>query len=299
MSWCRGLVANVDSINKTALILQSIPGTGKGHFVTLLRRMLGGRNTWIANGLDQVVKNAANIENKRLVAVEEMSSVWEEMKPNFNKLKHYITDSPISIRDLYIKLYMIENISNWIFLSNHKDAFVIEQGDRRYNCIDVSEAHLNDWGYFGKLEKEFENQEVIDAFYTALMDAPDFEIVPLHKLLTTELRSQMQQLSKPSTLKFLEKRIENQPHFAIGCGELYEEFVRWCGTCTEHKVSNTRFALLLKDARDTKNKPMLVKGGPKVRFYHTPEWVGAYPATIPKKIDCYGKPVFTQPGWWE
>ena len=55
-------------------------------------------------------------------------------------------------------------------MTNHQDSMVIEQGDRRYHCIKISDCHINDAVYFEYIRKQCFNQETADTFYTYLLE---------------------------------------------------------------------------------------------------------------------------------
>ena len=168
------------------------------------------------------MNNLIGIENKRLVVVNECASTWEELKPTFDKFKTLITDYPQSIRRLYFDPYNIQNISNFIFGTNHKDSIVVEGLDRHYAPFALSEEHRNDEIYFAKIRAECFNQEVVNAFYSWLLDAKDFEIVPLNKPPNTELRAEFQQSHNQVLTVLLCKGLKDvlnsvfkQPHYMM------------------------------------------------------------------------------------
>jgi len=272
MSWFRGTVHNLDDINKVALIFQGLQGCGKNTLVPdFLKWVYGEDNMWSnASGVSFVLNNLVGIENKRIVVVNECASTWEELRPNFDKFKTLITDNTQFIRRLYFDQYRIQSISNFILITNHKDSIVIEQGDRHYMAVAVSEIHRDDWNYFAMIRRECFNQEVADAFYTMLLDATDFEIVPLNKFPHTELRAEFQQASQSSTYRFITQRVQRRPQFFIQQTALFEEFNRWRVKQGEKNIiSQTTFGLKLCNVRGPDMKPLVEKAGPQKRHYQT------------------------------
>jgi len=125
------------------------------------------------------------LQGKRLVNINEMSSTKEEFRSNFDKIKSYITDPTIMIEPKGVNPYTIKNISNFVLFTNHRDAIIVEETDRRYAIFEMSSAHMNDNEYFGKIRRECFNQDVANEFYTYLLDFP---AVSLNQIPDTELR---------------------------------------------------------------------------------------------------------------
>ena len=51
-----------------------------------------------------------------------------------DRLKKYITNRRVEIRAMGVNKYMADNLTNWLFLTNHRDAVVKTENDRRY-CV--------------------------------------------------------------------------------------------------------------------------------------------------------------------
>ena len=265
LSWTAGLVTNLKSINKTALVLQSLPGTGKNTFTEFLRFVLGQHCIYEATGVGSIAqKHNSIIQGKRLIVVNELSSTRAEFHSQFDKIKSYITDKTVIIEPKNVNQYSIENIGNYIYMTNHKDSMVIEQGDRRYHCIEVSTKYINHWDYFGLLREKCFNQATADAFYTFLLD---YKAEPLYKIVETQLRKDMMQLSKPSTLKFIDEFVDHPEEFFVNdeeyheqagkelfkksrriqASEFFSKYVRWCKESNEKPISQTKFGLIVKE----------------------------------------------------
>lgn len=251
ISWLAGLFTNLRSINKTALLLQSSPGCGKNTLTDFLCEVVGKQNQLEVTGIGSITQRFnSELYGKRLVVINEMSSIPAEFHSQFDKLKTFITDDRITVEPKGIEMYTIDNIGNYILMTNHKDAMSLEQGDRRYECIEVSDARVKDVAYWTNLRSKcFNNQEVADAFYTYLLD---FEAESLFKILKSELRSDIQQASKFNTLKFLEAFIDNPQELKtrpMTPTVLYNKYIVWCSENGEKKpVNSCRFGLKLKES---------------------------------------------------
>ena len=79
LSWIAGLVTNLKSINKCALVLQSEPGCGKNTLTEFLSFVLGQHCIYETQGIASIAqKFNAVIQGKRLIVVNELSSTKTE-----------------------------------------------------------------------------------------------------------------------------------------------------------------------------------------------------------------------------
>jgi hypothetical protein len=247
ISWFAGLLTNKKSINMVALAMIAKPGTGKGFFLSFMKYILRSVNVCEITGIGPITqKHNTCLQNKRLVVINEMSSTRDEFRSNFDKLKTYITDPVITIEPKGVNSYQIDNISNFLLFSNHRDVIIVEESDRRYAIFEMSECHLNDTVYFNMLEKECFNQETADAFYTYLVN---FSAVEVRNIPNTVLRREMMDLSKSTPLKFLDA-IDDENIFdspTVSASEFYTRYQRWCSDNGEKNTySSTKFGASIK-----------------------------------------------------
>jgi hypothetical protein len=252
ISWFAGLVTNLTSINKIALAMVSGQGTGKGTLIEFMELVLRAVNVVSVAGVEKVTGRFNTIlQGKRMVNINEMSSTKDEFRSNFDKIKSYITDPTIMIEPKGVNSYTISNISNFILFTNHRDAIVVEETDRRYAIFEMSSAHMNDNDYFGTLRSNCFNQDVADEFYTYLLDFP---AVPLNVIPDTDLRREMINMSKSSPLKFLDAinddEILKQEVFNLNsyakASTMYSRYKTWCTDNGERNtMTSTKFGTIV------------------------------------------------------
>jgi hypothetical protein len=247
ISWFAGLVCNLGSINKVALDMISGQGTGKGTLIEFMGWVLREVNIVSTTGIQSITGRFNTIlQGKRLVNINEMSATKEEFKSNFDKIKSYITDPKVMIEPKGVNPYSIKNISNFVLFTNHRDAIIVEETDRRYAIFEMSSAHMNDNEYFGRIRRECFNQDVANEFYTYLLDFP---AVPLNQIPDTELRREMMNMSKPNTLKFLDAVREDNLYDGaeeVSATNLYDRYKQWCSDNGERTVvSSTKFGSIV------------------------------------------------------
>jgi hypothetical protein len=66
-----------------------------------------------------------------------------------------ITDNTFTIESKFVNSRTIDNVSNFIFVSNNFLPIKIENGDRKYVIFTTSNEWKNNFEYFDKLNKKF------------------------------------------------------------------------------------------------------------------------------------------------
>lgn len=136
-------------------VLYGEPGVGKD---TMLQPLLQGFGT--GNGGNATNQPAsvlqsdftAWLECKSLVVLQEVHSF--ERRSVADTLKPLLAAPPatLQINRKYMTAYAMPNIVNWVFLTNHADALVLEEKDRRIMVLECAwrQADVPD-GYFARL----------------------------------------------------------------------------------------------------------------------------------------------------
>jgi hypothetical protein len=81
---------------------------------------------------------------------------------NTDCLKSLITDNTCTIESTFVNSRVIDNVSNFIFVSNNFLPIKIENGDRRYVIFKTSHECKNNFEYFDGLYKMF----ITEFYYT-------------------------------------------------------------------------------------------------------------------------------------
>jgi hypothetical protein len=108
------------------------------------------------------------------------------------KLRNFITEETVPIRQMYANAIEVRNYSNWIFSSNMSDPVSIKRGDRRFNVgkyqplrLEMTDAEVD------RLAKE------VQGFYNYLIEFPaDFELAG--KVIETQDRNILISISENS-----------------------------------------------------------------------------------------------------
>lgn len=117
------------------VLMQSAKGVGKQMIAEVIKRSIGDAYTYQPDA-EELVSGVSQfngwMRNKLMIIVDEVRV--GDRNDLMNGLKTIITDRRIAIESKGVDQEMEDNVSNWIFFSNFKDAFPIDENERRY-CI--------------------------------------------------------------------------------------------------------------------------------------------------------------------
>ena len=117
-----------------AIILQGVEGDGKSFLGEMMQHVLGASNCLIINGEALDEKFTGWAEGNSMVFFEELKVDNFKKYEVINKIKPYITNPTVSVRKMRHDVYEAINTTNYVALSNYKDALPIHDNDRRY-CV--------------------------------------------------------------------------------------------------------------------------------------------------------------------
>lgn len=117
------------------VLVQSAKGIGKQMIAEVIKYSIGESYTYQPDA-EELVSGVSQfngwMRNKLMIIVDEVRV--GDRNELMNGLKTIITDRRIAIECKGVDQEMEDNVSNWIFFSNFKDAFPIDENERRY-CI--------------------------------------------------------------------------------------------------------------------------------------------------------------------
>jgi len=245
-----------------AIFLYGKQGTCKNFLVNfLLEHVLGRDTSYEVSGIDRVVqKHNKLLEGRRVIVVNELASTKDEFRPNFDKVKNYISDKVLDIEPKNIDQYQIPNISNWIFISNHMDSMYLEEDDRRYVCLETTDYYKGKYDIINEFAKKYKNQTVGNHFFTYLMS---YRGCNIKKIPNTKLKKEIKRISQSSIDAFMdimeeELQLESKERLTewadvgkeIGSNVLYQMYSSYCGSNGLKAVSNTKFGIRMNQKYD-------------------------------------------------
>jgi hypothetical protein len=119
----------------TAWVLHGTEGTGKGVLMNRILRPLLGRNQTTMRRMEEFNEPYnAFMKQCFLVFVDEVEAkAFTNEKGVMAKLRNFIVEPTIQIRQMYSNATEWENFTNWLFASNRPEPVVIPADDRRFN----------------------------------------------------------------------------------------------------------------------------------------------------------------------
>lgn len=141
-----------------AIMVQSMEGGGKTVFAEIMKYCLGSMYVYQPKAPELVSSGSkfnAWMRGKLCIIVDEIKV--DERRELIEILKPMITDKQIEVQAKGVDQEMEDNVANWIFFSNYKDAIPISRNGRRYailfsalqTILDIQRAGMNDT-YFNR-----------------------------------------------------------------------------------------------------------------------------------------------------
>jgi hypothetical protein len=240
--------------NQTALIFKSEEGAGKDIFFNWFGRKVIGDEYYISESKTNEIFGDRNglLENKILTIINET-----ELGKTYNigeVMKDSITREQNSIHSSYGIPFQQTNNNGYVFLTNNDFMMVISKTDRRFVIFMCNNTICNNYDYFTKLSKEFDNDEYARLFYNYLMfndeiDIDTFDFVNQRPI--SELYKDVQESFKNTMVSFLEDLIITRGNVSkteiIKSNTLFDMLIHFV-ECNKYKydINITKFGLLIK-----------------------------------------------------
>ena len=252
--WFANLLQHPDKKNKTCLVITGPQGAGKTEvFTNIWSKVIVG----YSNGNETSIKNItgdfnAGIENMKLVIINEMKNADTNQHLNCEMMKTLITDDSFKMNQKFEKVRKVQNVANFILVTNDSYPVHVENGDRRYVVIKVSGKHVGDFEYFDKLISERDSQEFYDNLYTYYMKM-DLTSFDPRKIPMTDAKRDIIEASKNSYELFVQDFLKEFDD-GINCQTAWDNYKDWVQQNGYQLCSNKTFGSKLKDFCDRKRK---------------------------------------------
>lgn len=130
LSWMAALAQYPGEKFRWAPVLQGTKGNGKTMVVEIMRHFVGRDWSFTVDPTKLEGRFNGYLQDKLLLSVDEIH--MENRRSILDRLKPLITDSRISIEGKGVEQREIDNLANWIFTTNYKNAILKERDDRRF-----------------------------------------------------------------------------------------------------------------------------------------------------------------------
>lgn len=231
LNWLAHIVQKPNERMGIAILCKSEQGTGKNLF---FEKFIGENIIGTHAGCfeaNQVVGKFNNLVSKKIyIVINEIEAEGELIKTS-NKMKALITDKTQKIEMKGIDAIQINNYCNYILLTNNNNVIKVEEGDRRYLCLEASSCKKADSTYYKNLARDVHDIKIGECFFHMLnkRDLSKFnpnsnDVIPM-----TEYKKELIYISKPKIKKWFEEYIVNQRketklEYTIKILELYQKF---------------------------------------------------------------------------
>ena len=158
------------------IVLLGGQGTGKGVYFTLLRA-IWPRTTLQVSKIDQVVgRFTSALERSYIICMDE--ALFAGDRQAIDSLKSTVTESYLHIEQKYQPSRTIESNHRLFAASNHDHFAHVEQDDRRFVFLRVSDIYRQDTRYFAGIASAIGNPDTIKAllYYLHRKDLSDFNV---------------------------------------------------------------------------------------------------------------------------
>ena len=245
--WLAYIVQNPETKIGTALVITGEPGTGKNTFTDTICKIFGPYANDNAK-LDSFMGTFnSSILYKRLVVCNEVRSFQCNKNYDHDALKTLITEKTLDVHKKFIDVQHLENVTDFIFLSNNYAPVKIEENDRRFVVIETSTEFMNNADYFRHLYFFLTHRNFYSYLFSYLKTFTIEHNWNPHKIPLTDARRRLIEYSKPYCWHFIK---ENYDLFSKGItrNDAFEIYRNWCkknnyqlGTMQEFKLGISRF----------------------------------------------------------
>jgi len=135
LDWCAYIVQHPGKKIRWAILLQGVDGCGKGFISEAMRTALGQEHVKILPPQAIFQGWTEWAIGAQLVALNEVRVAGQNRHEVMNMLKPLISDTHISISQKFADLRQVNNVTNYMAMTNHHDSLVLAPGDRRWFVV--------------------------------------------------------------------------------------------------------------------------------------------------------------------
>lgn len=205
-------------LGKAPVFYSKIGGSGKGTFFNLLAGLVGKHNWAHASGLSCLKTDGENgfMKNCKLLTCDDLSDLSKVGNNGHNvmeRIKHYLTEGTIMIKELYLNRKAFSNSLIMAFATNRLLSLMIEGEDRRFFILqvndkwvlldaDTAEVKQLKENYWTKINTFIASDLMMDMLYTYLMTYDIKKDIRITKPPTTKLKKMMTKMAESSDESF-------------------------------------------------------------------------------------------------
>lgn len=308
LAWFSDILLNPTRKKGKAIMLKSGQGTGKGIILeNVLAKIIGDAYSYETTTNFLTNQFNSRIAGKLLLFGDEI--VFHGDKQTSDKLKAFVTSQIINIEEKGKDSYHVDHHTRLIAATNRNHAISLENDDRRWLILEVSEKYKGNHKYFNELIKEIENAG-IEAFHAFLLNPELLEKADLASLpesnavLDQKIRSLDHAESfiyecLNSRTIYLNHNSDNQEKwendgFRIGKSDFHKLYLDYCKDKKgSYPLTDSYFSKKLQEILPLRDAP---RSGGKPRAWQFPDIEEAR-EDFQKWIGCSPEPDFLSTLW--
>lgn len=219
-------------------------GLGKSFLFEYIQKYVLGKNSVLATqNFHLLLPGAFNelMEGKYFMVLEELGDADKNRLTSdqlHNSVKDFVTNETMQINQKYMKMRMVENITNLVINTNNPNGYKVQDGARRDFVLDCSDKYASGkpgaTEYWSSLHDAIDNEEVGFAFLCHCTEMYDAYVKadPKWKGLNppqSEAKIERLQVHLPRWIKFLkDEYVLSDKDLNCKRSALYSEYEAYC-----------------------------------------------------------------------
>lgn len=197
----------------TAWVFNGVEGTGKGRFTENVLIPLFGQTQVEQTNFSHVNgEYNAFLEHSLFVVFQDADiKAAENSASLMQKMRTWITDSPLPIRKMRTDTYSVDNFTNFILCTNERTPIIITSTDRRFTICNRQEKKIHYTP--NELQILFDGDE-LDAFADVLLRWP-VDDMAAHRIMETDFRKEVHEATSSINQLIAEAVLEGNLEFFI------------------------------------------------------------------------------------
>ncbi len=262
LQWMAHIIHNTTNRPGISIVLQGIEGNGKTTLYEILKRIIGEKNSLMAERAEHTIFGRFNnqLENKILVNINEPD--FQTFKGAFDQFKSLITDTNFTLEKKNQNQITISNYMSFLITTNNEILFNLSANDRRFYFIQTSPDSIKDRSHFEYFGDNLNDKKFIFAIasYLKKIYKPDFDFRKNQKENKTKFHKLLENNSKNIFYPFLQELVEDlddldgeeineeQTLINIKPKELISKYKRYCvnNACRNYESGKSIKLKLLK-----------------------------------------------------
>lgn len=228
LHWFSHLIQKPGELPEVALVFKSVQGVGKNLFFESFARVILG-DQFLLSTADQshITSRFADLRGKLMVIADECGkNIFE----NTGQLKALITNRTIISEQKGLQPMPMHNSSRIVSFSNCDVPVVVEQQDRRYMCVEITDSPKNE-DYFQRLADAFKDKSRLMKFIDYMLGV-DLNKFTFRNRPITSYYKFLQQGQTPNIDKYLDVYLSKIPNesgdeIKVSANDFYQSYRKW------------------------------------------------------------------------